>query len=153
MRRFGEGLLKGKRALVDVQAGGPAADYGPRGINGRIEQLLFPLTHDALFYPGMDVLPTHAVYGAGHVSAAEEVDAIKAAWRVRLAGLFHRRKPNAHSETAPDLAYRRRAIADGDSPNRSRQCAGGRRRSREAGRGGRARRKPQARRGAEVSRA
>ena len=86
--RFGEGILKGKRALVNVQAGGPMADYGPRGINGPIEQLLFPLTHGALFYPGMDVLPTHAVYGAGHVSTAEEVDAIKAAWRMRLAGLF-----------------------------------------------------------------
>ncbi|MFD2031354.1 NAD(P)H-dependent oxidoreductase [Ancylobacter dichloromethanicus] len=49
--RFGEGILKGKRALVNVQAGGPVADYGPRGINGPIEQLLFPLTHGALFLP------------------------------------------------------------------------------------------------------
>jgi NAD(P)H dehydrogenase (quinone) len=86
--RFGDGILKGKRALVNVQAGGPAADYGPRGINAPIEQLLFPLTHGALFYPGMDVLPTHAVYSAGHVSTAEEVEAIKAGWRARLAGLF-----------------------------------------------------------------
>lgn len=86
--RFGDGILKGKRALVNVQAGGPAADYGPRGINAPIEQLLFPLTHGALFYPGMDVLPTHAVYGAGHVTSAQEIEAIKAGWRARLARLF-----------------------------------------------------------------
>ena len=86
--RFGDGILKGRRALVNVQTGGSAADYGLRGINGPIEQLLFPLTHGALFYAGMDVLPTHAVHSTMRVSTAEEVEAIKAAWRVRLAGLF-----------------------------------------------------------------
>lgn len=86
--RFGDGILKGKRALVNVQTGGPAADYGPRGINGPIEQLLFPLTHGALFYPGMDVLPVHAVYGAGRFTTAAQMDAAKAGWRLRLAGLF-----------------------------------------------------------------
>ncbi len=86
--RFGDGILKGKRALVNVMAGGPEADYGPRGINGPIDQLLFPLTHGALFYPGMDVLPIHPVYGAAHITTAEEVEAVKTAWRGRLAGLF-----------------------------------------------------------------
>lgn len=62
--RYGEGILAGKRALVSVTTGGPEADYGPRGINGPLDQLLFPFTHGALFYPGMDVLPIFAVYGA-----------------------------------------------------------------------------------------
>ena len=39
--------------------------------NGPIDQLLFPLTHGALFYPGMDVLPVHPVYGAAHVDSSE----------------------------------------------------------------------------------
>lgn len=86
--RFGEGILKGKRALVNVLTGGPAVDYGPRGINGPIEQLLFPLTHGALFYPGMEVLPVHPVYGAAHITSTQEADAVKAGWRQRLAGLF-----------------------------------------------------------------
>jgi NAD(P)H dehydrogenase (quinone) len=86
--RYGEGALKGKRALVSVCTGGMAADYGPRGINGPMDQLLFPLTHGALFYPGMDVLPTHAVYGAGHITTAAEVEAVKQAWRGRVARLF-----------------------------------------------------------------
>lgn len=86
--RFGDGALKGKRALVEVQTGGGAANYGPRGINGPVEQLLFPLTHGALFYAGMDVLPTHAVHSTMAVSTQEQVEAIKDAWRERLAGLF-----------------------------------------------------------------
>ena len=86
--RYGDGALKGKRALVSVLTGGHAIDYSPRGINGPIEQLLFPLTHGALFYPGMDVLPTHAVYGAAHMTTAEEVEAAKAAWRRRVECLF-----------------------------------------------------------------
>jgi NAD(P)H dehydrogenase (quinone) len=116
--RFGDGILKGKRALVNVMAGGPAADYGPRGINGPIDQLLFPLTHGALFYPGMDVLPTHAVYGAGHVATAEEVDAIKAAWRVRLAGLFIDKPIPFRSQNGGDFPDRH-TMADHVAPGQT----------------------------------
>ncbi len=86
--RYGDGALKGKRALVSVCTGGGKADYGPRGINGPIDQLLFPLTHGALFYPGMDVLPTHVVYGAAHFKTNEEVESAKASWRSRVGRLF-----------------------------------------------------------------
>ncbi len=86
--RYGEGALTGKRALVSVCTGGPEADYGPRGINGPIDQLLFPLTHGALFYPGMDVLPTHTVYGAAHFNTADQIEVAKAAWRSRVERLF-----------------------------------------------------------------
>jgi NAD(P)H dehydrogenase (quinone) len=86
--RYGDGALKGKKALVSVVAGGPPEDYGPRGINGPMDQLLFPLTHGALFYPGMDVLPIHPVYGAAHIATAAEVEDVKEAWRCRVRRLF-----------------------------------------------------------------
>ena len=104
--RYGEGILKGKRALVCVLTGGPANDYGPRGINGSIDELLFPLTHGALFYPGMDVLPIHPVYAAAHVKTAEEAEEAKAAWRSRVERLF---------EDAPILFRRQNG---GDYPDR-----------------------------------
>lgn len=85
--RYGEGGLAGRRAMVSVTTGGPTADYSPRGINGPIDQLLFPITHGTLFYPGMSVLKTHAVHGVGRMTA-EDVEAAKAAWRLRLAGVF-----------------------------------------------------------------
>jgi NAD(P)H dehydrogenase (quinone) len=85
--RYGDGGFKGKRALLSVMVGGPAEDYSARGINGPLEQLLFPITHGTLFFPGMDVLPTFAVYGTGRI-AAQDLVAAKAAWRLRLERLF-----------------------------------------------------------------
>ena len=86
--RYGDGIFKGKRALLSVMVGGPAADYAPRGINGPLDELLFPITHGALFFPGFDVLTTHAVYGTGKIekSAAEEECAV---WRARLEHIFN----------------------------------------------------------------
>jgi NAD(P)H dehydrogenase (quinone) len=85
--RYGEGGLTGKRALLSVAVGGPAEDYSPRGINGPLEQLLFPITHGMFFFAGMDVLPTFAVYGAGHLDEGTWA-AAKEAWRSRVARLF-----------------------------------------------------------------
>lgn len=85
--RYGEGGFAGKRALLAVAVGGPAIDYSPRGINGPLEQLLFPITHGTLFFPGMQVLPTFAVYGAAAIDA-QGMAAAAAAWHGRLKGLF-----------------------------------------------------------------
>jgi len=85
--RYGDGGFKGKRALLSVTVGGPAEDYSTRGINGPLEQLLFPITHGTLFFTGMNVLPTYAVYGTGSLTA-EGVAAAEAAWRSRLERLF-----------------------------------------------------------------
>lgn len=85
--RYGDGAFKGKRAMLSVAVGGPPQDYSPRGINGPLEQLLFPITHGSLYFPGFDVLPTFAVYGTGGLTAAGAA-AAKEAWRARLQGLF-----------------------------------------------------------------
>lgn len=102
--RYGEGGLSGRRALVSITTGGPASDYSPRGINGELDELLFPITHGMLFYPGMSVLRTHAVFGTSRFDAAQ-VEAAKHAWRERLAGIF---------EESP-IAYR--AQNGGDYPD------------------------------------
>jgi NAD(P)H dehydrogenase (quinone) len=85
--RYGDGVLAGKRALLSVTVGGPEVDYGPRGINGPLEHLLFPITHGTLFFPGMDVLPTFAVYHAVRIDEAG-VEAAKCALEKRLFRLF-----------------------------------------------------------------
>lgn len=103
--RYGEGALAGKRAMLSVTVGGPEVDYGPRGINGPLEQLLFPITHGTLFFPGMDVLPTFAMYGTGNPGEAA-VAAAKQALVQRIDGLF----------TDPPIAYRRQN--GGDYPDR-----------------------------------
>lgn len=60
--RYGEGTLAGKRAMLVVTVGGWEPHYGPRGVNGPIDDLLFPIQHGILFYPGFSVLPPHVIY-------------------------------------------------------------------------------------------
>ncbi|MFP5071121.1 NAD(P)H-dependent oxidoreductase [Pseudonocardia nantongensis] len=69
--RYGDGNLAGRRALVVTTAGGRAPALGPRGLNGDIAELLFPLLHGTLFYVGMEVLPPVVVPGANRVSGGE----------------------------------------------------------------------------------
>ncbi len=60
--RYGEGTFAGKRAMLIVTAGGWEEHYSPRGINGPIDDLLFPINHGILHYPGYDVLPAFVTY-------------------------------------------------------------------------------------------
>ncbi|WP_020667208.1 NAD(P)H-dependent oxidoreductase [Amycolatopsis nigrescens] len=85
--RYGEGKLAGKRALVLVSSGSPEAALGPRGINGQLDQVLFPLLHGTLWYAGMSVLPPVAVYGADRVSP-EQYEAAAALVRDRVGALW-----------------------------------------------------------------
>jgi NAD(P)H dehydrogenase (quinone) len=85
-RRYGDGLLRGTRALVVVTAGAPEASIGPRGVNGDLEQLLFPLLHGTLFYTGMDVLPPFVVAGADRMTDDGSAEA-SARLRERLRAL------------------------------------------------------------------
>jgi len=61
-RRYGEGVMAGKRAMLVVTTGGWESHYGPRGVNGPIDDVLFPIQHGILHYPGFDVLPPMLVY-------------------------------------------------------------------------------------------
>ncbi|QHC26446.1 NAD(P)H-dependent oxidoreductase [Streptomyces sp. GS7] len=56
-RRYGDGPLTGKRAMVVVTAGARAATLGPRGVSGDLNDLLFPLQHGTFWYTGMSVAP------------------------------------------------------------------------------------------------
>ncbi|GAC88743.1 NAD(P)H dehydrogenase (quinone) [Gluconobacter thailandicus F149-1 = NBRC 100600] len=60
--RYGEGTMAGKRAMLVVTAGGWPEHYSARGINGPIDDLLFPINHGVLFYPGFTVLPPFVAY-------------------------------------------------------------------------------------------
>ncbi|HEY0308982.1 MAG TPA: NAD(P)H-dependent oxidoreductase [Acidobacteriaceae bacterium] len=63
--RYGEGTFQGKRALLIVTAGGWESHYSERGINGPIDDVLFPITHGILHYPGFDVMPPFVLYKTG----------------------------------------------------------------------------------------
>ena len=68
--RFGEGTLAGKRAMLVVTAGGWESHYAARGINGPIDDILFPINHGILYYPGFDVLPPFVIYRTDRIDDA-----------------------------------------------------------------------------------
>jgi NAD(P)H dehydrogenase (quinone) len=85
--RYGEGTLGGRRAMLSVTIGGRAPHYGERGVNGRLDDLLWPIQHGMLFYPGMHVLPPFVVYQSDRLSEAEW-PAVANAYRRRVTKLF-----------------------------------------------------------------
>jgi NAD(P)H dehydrogenase (quinone) len=68
--RYGEGTLAGKRAMLLVTTGGWEEHYAARGVNGSIDDLLFPINHGILYYPGYDVLPPFVAYRVDRLDEA-----------------------------------------------------------------------------------
>ncbi len=73
--RYGAGALAGRRAMLVVSIGGKQPSYSDRGINGPVEDLLFPIHHGILYYTGMDVLSPFLVHDTIRLGSArfEEV--------------------------------------------------------------------------------
>ena len=104
--RFGEGTLAGRRALLSVTAGGLESHYAPRGINGPIDDLLFPIQHGILYYPGMEVLPPFVLYGTDRMTE-DEYPAVAEAWVRRLLTL----------ESTEPIAFRPQNLGDYEIPS------------------------------------
>ena len=104
--RYGEGTFAGKRAMLVVTTGGWAEHYAPRGINGSIDDILFPIQHGMLFYPGFEVLPPVVFY------RTDKLDAQRfATLREALA-----RRLDTLSETPP-IPFRRQNHGDYQIPS------------------------------------
>jgi NAD(P)H dehydrogenase (quinone) len=99
--RYGDGTLAGKRAMLIVTAGGWVEHYSPRGINGPIDDLLFPINHGILYYPGYDVLPPFVAYRVDRLDPA--------GFELLTEGLRERMRTLA---TTPPIAYRRQNGGD-----------------------------------------
>ncbi|MDN6325884.1 MAG: NAD(P)H-dependent oxidoreductase [Corynebacterium sp.] len=108
-RRYGDGGLSGRRALVIVTVGEDDRSLGPRGVSGDLESVLFPLTHGALWFVGIDVLELYVVYDADGLDGAG-VDAEVARLVERIDGLGE--TGGTSSEAEHPVPYRR--LRDGD---------------------------------------
>jgi NAD(P)H dehydrogenase (quinone) len=85
--RYGEGTLEGRRAMLSVTIGGRAPHYSDRGVNGALDDVLFPIQHGVFFYPGMEVLPPFTVFQSDGLTM-EQWPSVAAAFEARLDGLF-----------------------------------------------------------------
>ena len=63
---YDTGGLVGKRAMLALTTGGPLSIYQPRGLNGDINALLWPIVHGTLHFVGFTVLEPFIAYGAMH---------------------------------------------------------------------------------------
>lgn len=100
-RRYGDGGLAGRKALIVVTAGEDERSIGPRGVSGDLDTLLFPLIHGVLWYVGIETFDIHVIHDAdalGSDGADREVERL----RTRLRSL----------NTEPTRQFRR--LRDGD---------------------------------------
>lgn len=103
--RFGEGMMLGKKAMLIVTVGGWESHYSARGINGPINDILFPIQHGILYYPGFEVLPPFVVY------KTHKIDATK--YKELCAQLVERLDTIA---TTPPIAFRAQNKGDYEIP-------------------------------------
>jgi NAD(P)H dehydrogenase (quinone) len=99
--RYGEGTLAGKHAMLLVTTGGWEEHYGARGVNGPIDDLLFPINHGILYYPGYDVRPPFVVHRVDRLDEAG-FEAIAERLRERMRTLG----------STPPIPYRRQNGGD-----------------------------------------
>lgn len=62
-RKFGDGAFSGKRGLIITTAGERSSSFEGRGINGCIDDLLFPVTHGVFWYTGIAPLKSVTLLG------------------------------------------------------------------------------------------
>ncbi len=118
--RYGEGTLAGKRAMLVVTTGGWESHYGPRGINGPIDDVLFPIQHGILYYPGFDVLPPFVVYRTSRIDEEKYLE-VRDALGKRLGQSLEYR-----ADTVPSAEWRRLSDSRVDAEERHRAGPRGR---------------------------
>lgn len=85
-RRFDSGLFKGRRALFAVTTGGTEERFGPTGVYGEMDKVLWQVKRTALEYMGYEVDEPFVAYAAPRVSD-EAREAYLAAFEERVMDL------------------------------------------------------------------
>jgi NAD(P)H dehydrogenase (quinone) len=116
--RYGEGAFKGKRAMVVVTTGGWAEHYSERGINGPIDDLLFPIQHGMLFYPGFDVLPPFVVFKSSAMDTKRHNETLSALG-ARLDNAMHAAPVAYRSQNHGDYLIPTLTLKTGLSPDQT----------------------------------
>lgn len=108
--RYGDGTLKGKKAMLSITIGGRKPQYEENGINGDINDLLFPIHHGMLWYPGISVLFPFIIYQADSTNEAR-LKAYIDQYKMKLSSL----------ETASPIPYRFQNYGDYDEEQKLRK--------------------------------
>lgn len=77
-RIYDNGVFRGKRAMLSLTTGGPAAAYEKGGFNGDMTAILRPIQRGILQFTGFDVLAPQIVYGPVRLAQAEREQHLQA---------------------------------------------------------------------------
>jgi NAD(P)H dehydrogenase (quinone) len=77
-RWYSNGVFKGKRAMLSLTTGGPPTIYSPRGLNGDMDTLLFPIQHGMLYFVGFDVLPPFVAWSVARSTQEQRQEYLRA---------------------------------------------------------------------------
>jgi NAD(P)H dehydrogenase (quinone) len=64
---YDQGGLRGRRAMLALTTGSPRESFSPEGLNGDMDQILYPIQHGILYFCGFEVLPPFVAYGPAHL--------------------------------------------------------------------------------------
>jgi NAD(P)H dehydrogenase (quinone) len=92
---YSRGRFKGRRAMLAFSTGGPREMYGPTGLNGLADVVLWPLENGVLNFVGYDVLPRFHAPGPARADDATRA-AMLDRWAERLRTLDSTRKLDFH---------------------------------------------------------
>jgi NAD(P)H dehydrogenase (quinone) len=91
---YDRGVFVGKRAMCALTIGGPPEMYAADGLNGPIEQILFPINHGMLAFTGFTVVQPFLVHAPARISPQARRAGL-ADYRTRVLGILD----------APTIAY------------------------------------------------
>lgn len=102
-RMYDTGMLAGRRAMLSLTTGNPQSLYAPDGVNGDIEQILWPIHNGIFRYAGFEVLPPFIAHAPG-IASPEQREAMLGAYRTHLETLDARPALYFHpdSDFGPD---------------------------------------------------
>lgn len=94
-RWYTNGVFRGKRAMCALTTGGGPSIYSPRGLNGDIDAILFPINHGMFYFIGFDVLPPFIAWGPARAEPERRTQILND-YRARL----------RNWESTPPISYR-----------------------------------------------
>ncbi|KAH6621702.1 flavoprotein-like protein [Boeremia exigua] len=111
-QQTGWGGVKGKRAMLVTTLGGRESAYTARGFQGPIDDILFPIHHGVLHYPGFQVLPPIVVFQADRIDSAG-FDVLAAEVRERMRNLGSTAPIQYRAAKGGDYAFPELTLRDG----------------------------------------
>ncbi|MFT4416942.1 NAD(P)H-dependent oxidoreductase [Fredinandcohnia humi] len=76
---YNHGNLKGKKAMLSITIGGKdLGSYGPKGLKGEMNERLFSIQHEILYFAGMEVIePFIVASGASYEARLDFINQMK----------------------------------------------------------------------------